>query len=128
MSAKESQDVKAPEESEKSIAEHKSEAQETETSEIKPKKKDLPIGIVLAILAVALLAIGYLGYSLFLAPPPLKADERERYMVLDTLAKKSGGDITKLSKEELDKANTVTHGFGPTSIRDMAEAKGYSKK
>ncbi|MDX1932243.1 MAG: hypothetical protein SFU56_06535 [Capsulimonadales bacterium] len=123
MSAGNTPDTQAPEQSK--LREPGTE--NAENVETKPKKQDLPIGVVLGVLVAVFAVIGYIGYTVVLAPPPLKADERERLEYINALAKKSGGDLSKLTKEELDKADALTRGFGKVSIRDVAEAKGYNK-
>jgi hypothetical protein len=113
--------------------EEKSEAKETEVNNpepeteavaSKPKKQDLPVWVVIPILLIAIAIIGYFGYQFAFGPPPMSPEARAKRDFLQSLARKSGGDMSKLSKEDIDKANSATFGHAAQVIKDMAHGGG----
>ena len=81
------------------------------------KKQVSPLALIAA--AVALLAfLDWWGYRSFTpAPLPQTSQEEEFDAWVTQIAKESGGDTSKLSKEDLDKLNQMTGGFGAYELK-----------
>jgi len=92
------------------------------------EKRQIPAWAIIAA-AVALLAfLVWWGYKNFgPSNPPLTAKNVEINQMLDDMAKKSGGDINKLTPEEQAKVRKATGPYAGMVIANTAKAKGYSK-
>ncbi|HZO87972.1 MAG TPA: hypothetical protein VFB38_06490 [Chthonomonadaceae bacterium] len=80
--------------------------------------------IIIAVAAIALLAfIAWLAYANLLAPPktpPMSKQEQDVNNWIKQKAKESGGDPSKLSKEDYDKLQRITGGRGEMALRGFA--------
>ncbi len=77
---------------------------------------------LIAVAAVLLIIIaGYIGYATLLKPAaaaPMDKAAEQRSDWIKTLAKQSGGDMSKLSKEDAEKLNTMTNGHAAAALKD----------
>ena len=83
------------------------------------------IGIAVVLLIVIL---GWLAYVNLFAPPkppPMTPAQQQTMDKYDALAKKSHGDINKLSPEERDQFMQATGGHGAEILQSIAKQKGY---
>jgi len=85
----------------------------------------------LAILAVAALIgfLGWWGYQNFGPDPPLPLTPAARAYNkwFDKIAKDSGGDISKLSDEDMGKLQKSTLGHGAIALKGYAKEHGFAK-
>ena len=91
------------------------------------KSKASPLVIGIAVLVV-LAFVGWLAYANLFAPPkapPPSPEAQQRMGQYDDLAKKTHGDINKLSPEERDKFLKETGGYGAGILQSIAKQKGY---
>lgn len=83
------------------------------------------LGVVVVLLA---LFIGWLAYANLFAPPkapPMTPEAEKRNAEYLELAKKTRGDVSKLSPEEYNKFMKETGGYGASILRKMAKDNGY---
>ena len=87
-----------------------------------PKAAPAPI-VVVALVVVLVLFVGWLAYAHLLAGPaaqPLSAQAKSNNDRLRTLAKQSGGDISKLSEEDRNWVNNNAGGYGAMVLQKLA--------
>ena len=92
------------------------------------EKPPIPMWAIIAA-AVALLAfVVWWGYKNF-GPqnPPLTAKNVQVNNMLEEMAKKSGGDFSKLSPEDQQKVRSAAGAFAPLALHSVAVSKGYAK-
>jgi len=92
------------------------------------EKKGIPMWALVAA-GVALIAfLVWWGVKNF-GPqnPPLTAENVAVDRMLDEMAKKSGGDFSKLTPEEQEKVRKATGPYAGMVIANTARAKGYAK-
>jgi hypothetical protein len=94
-------------------------------------KVDSNKGVSPAIIAIAVVVLvaflGWLGYKSFgpPPPPPVRPEAQKRIDEYDALAKRTHGDINKLTPEERDKLMRETGGFGAGILHKIAQDNGY---
>ena len=85
-------------------------------------KGGIPPAVLIVATILLVIVAGYVGYaSLFKPPAPAPMDKAAQGKAdwIKGLAKQSGGDITKLSKEDAEKLNTMTQGHGSDAMKGM---------
>lgn len=90
------------------------------------KNVGLPAIIVCVIALVVLLV--WMGKRAF-APDsyPETAAAKEKSVWWDKVAKESGGDISKLSPEDIGTLQKATYGHGEVALKAYAQQHGYAK-
>lgn len=92
-----------------------------------PEKGVSPVHI--GIIVVALTAfLGWLAYANLFAPPqapPVTQEQQKTIEDMDSLAKKSHGDINQLSQDERDRLLKRAGPFAASVLHNIAKTKGY---
>ena len=84
-------------------------------------KGGIPPALFAVAAALLIIIAGYIGYATLFkpaAPAPMDKAAEGRGDWIKTLAKQSGGDISKLSKEDADKLNKMTAGHGADAMKN----------
>ena len=94
---------------------------------VDPKGSASPAFIAIAVILLVVV-VGWLGYVNLFAPPsapPPTAAQQATLDKYDALAKKSHGDINKLTPAEQDQFMKETGGHGAQILQSIAQQKGY---
>ncbi|HZP80834.1 MAG TPA: hypothetical protein VFB21_04280 [Chthonomonadaceae bacterium] len=91
------------------------------------QKAGLPAIIIGAVVLIAFLVwMGYRAFGPEPKPPPTEAAKAYDAW-WDKIAKESGGDISKLSQEDMRKLQATTYGHGEQALKAYAQEHGYTK-
>jgi hypothetical protein len=92
----------------------------------KEKSAGVPPALVVVLVVVLLAFVGWLAYANLAAPPkpaPMDAKGQANHDFIKRLAKQSGGDMSKLSQEDVQKLQEMTKGYGAMALKNVLNEK-----
>ena len=75
-------------------------------------KQAIPIPLIIVVIVAALAIIGFLGFKAMAGPVREAPSSQEMYGTVAKMAKKSGGDYSKLTPDDQKFLDLMSHGHG----------------